>query len=54
MKRPAVASVLLLVVITVLLMVANYYIESLSIQKQQLQFMKDSLIKDVEEFNSLQ
>ena len=54
MRRKGFISVLLLAVLMGLVIVSAYYIEMLSINKKNLQIQKDSLVKDVTEFNSRQ
>jgi hypothetical protein len=54
MRKKGFISVLLLAVMMGLIIVSAYYIEMISIKKKNLQLQKDSLIKDVEEFNKLQ
>ncbi len=54
MRKKGFISVLLLAVMMGLIIISAYYIEMISIKKKNLQLQKDSLIKDVEEFNKLQ
>jgi hypothetical protein len=54
MRKKGFISVLLLAVMMGLIIVSAYYIEMISIKKKNLQIQKDSLVKDVEEFNKLQ
>ena len=53
MKRGFV-SILLLSVTVALLMISSYYIEIISVNKTNLEIMKDALIQDIEEFNAFQ
>ncbi len=54
MRKKGFISVLLLAVMMGLVIIAVYYIEMISINKKSLQLQKDSLVKEVTEFNKLQ
>ena len=54
MNKKGFISILLLAVMMGLIIVSAYYIEMISIKKKNLQLQKDSLVKDVMEFNKLQ
>ncbi|MDD4527169.1 MAG: hypothetical protein PHF25_03920 [Candidatus Margulisbacteria bacterium] len=47
-------SIFLLAVMVGLLIISAYYTEMLSVKKRNLLMQKDSLVKEVEEFNNLQ
>ncbi len=47
-------SIMLLAIITAMLLISWYYIEMLSVNKRNLELMKESLVKEVTEFNQLQ
>lgn len=54
MRKKGFISILLLAVMMGLIIISAYYIEMISVKKKNLQLQKDSLVKDVTEFNKLQ
>ncbi|GEM_PF-3531455 len=54
MKKKGFISVILLAIMMGLIIISVYYIEMVSVKKKNLQMQKDSLVKDVTEFNSRQ
>ncbi len=54
MKKKGFVSIMLMAVMMGLIIISAYYIEMISINKKNLQLQKDSLVKDVTEFNQLQ
>ncbi len=54
MRKKGFISILLLAVMMGLIIFSAYYIEMISIKKKNLQLQKDSLVKDVTEFNQTQ